>query len=89
MGAEGLAMRPGPKENLEEGLLSLVRDAITTRRTIEFDYLSRTTGQRSRLRVRPYGVLYGNRAFLVGPDRLGRRYEALAPCERERSTNHR
>ena len=66
MGAEGLAMRPGPKENLEEGLLSLVRDAITTRRTIEFDYLSRTTGQRSRLRVRPYGVLYGNRAFLVG-----------------------
>lgn len=66
MGAEGLAMRAGPKENLEEGLLSLMRDAITTRRTIEFDYLSRTTGQCSRQRVQPYGVLYGNRAFLVG-----------------------
>ena len=66
MEAEGLAMRPGPKQNLEEGLLTLVRDAITTRRTIEFDYLSLTTGQRSRMRVRSYGVLYGNRAFLVG-----------------------
>ena len=48
MGAEGHAMRPGPQESLEEGLLSLVRDAITTRRTIEFDYLSRSTGQLSR-----------------------------------------
>ena len=66
MGAEGLAMRPGPKESLEEGLLSLVRDAITACRTIEFDYLSRSTGQRSRQRVQPYGVLYGNRAFLLG-----------------------
>ncbi len=66
MEAEGLAMRPGPKQNLEEGLLPLVRDAIKARRTIEFDYLSRSTGQRSRQRVQPYGVLYGNRAFLVG-----------------------
>ena len=66
MAAEGLAMRPGPKESLEEGLLSLVRDAATARRTLEFDYFSRTMGRRSRQRVRPYGVLYGNRAFLVG-----------------------
>ena len=66
MEAEGLAMRAGPRENLEKGLLSLVRDAIATRRTIEFDYLSQGTGRRSRQRVQPYGVLYGNRAFLVG-----------------------
>ena len=66
MEAEGLAMRAGPKENLGEGLLSLVRDAIATRRIIEFDYLSQGTGRRSHQRVRPYGVLYGNRAFLVG-----------------------
>ncbi|MDE0028066.1 MAG: WYL domain-containing protein [Deltaproteobacteria bacterium] len=66
MEAEGLAMRAGPRECLEEGLLSLVRDAITARRKIEFDYLSRGTGRRRRRRVRPYGVLYGNRAFLVG-----------------------
>ena len=66
MEAEGLAMRAGPRERFEEGLLSLVRDAITARRKIEFDYLSRGTGRRRRRRVRPYGVLYGNRAFLVG-----------------------
>ena len=66
MEAEGLAMRAGPRENLEEGMLSLVRDAITTRRKIEFTYLSRGTGRRNRQRIWPYGVLYGNRAFLVG-----------------------
>ena len=66
MEAEGLAMRAGPRESLEKGLLSLVRDAIATCRMIEFDYLSQGTGRRSRQRVQPYGVLYGNRAFLVG-----------------------
>ena len=66
MEAEGLAMRAGPRESLEKGLLLIVRDAITRRRKIEFNYLLRGTGRRSRQRVRPYGVLYGNRAFLVG-----------------------
>ncbi len=66
MEAEGLAMRAGPRENLAEGLLSLVRDAITTRHKIEFNYLAQGTGRRNRQRARPYGVLYGNRVFLVG-----------------------
>ena len=66
MEAEGLAMRAGPRESFEEDLLSRVRDAITRRRKIEFKYLSRGTGRRNRQRVRPYGVLYGNRVFLVG-----------------------
>ena len=72
MQAEGLSMRAGPRESLEEGLLSLVREAITVRRKIEFDYVARGTGRRSRPRVRPYGVLYGNRAFLVGRTDRGR-----------------
>ena len=76
MEAEGLAMRAGPKEYFEEGLLPLVRNAIATRRKIEFDYLSRRTGRRIRRRVRPYGVLYGNRAFLVGRTDRGERI----PC---------
>ncbi|MDE0212488.1 MAG: WYL domain-containing protein [Deltaproteobacteria bacterium] len=66
MEAEGLAMRAGPRESFEDGLLSLVRDAIGSQRKIAFKYLSRGTGRRNRQRVRPYGVLYGNRAFLVG-----------------------
>ncbi len=66
MEAEGLAMRSGPRENLEEGLLSLLRNAIKAGRVVEFDYLAQWTGRRSHQRVQPYGVLYGNRAFLVG-----------------------
>ena len=65
MRAEGLAMRPGPSPHLESGLLSSLRDAIKARRTVEFDYISQSTGRRSLQRVQPYGVLYGNRAFLV------------------------
>jgi predicted DNA-binding transcriptional regulator YafY len=72
MEAEGLAMRAGPRENLEKGLFSLVREAISTRHMIEFDYLSRTTSRRSRQQVRPYGLLHGNRAFLVGPSSHGK-----------------
>ena len=66
MRAEGLAMRPGPKARLEEGLLAIVREALTARHILKFDYWARTTGLTSRQRVEPYGVLYGNRAFLVG-----------------------
>ena len=65
--AEGLAMRAGPRPRLDAGLLALLREAIATRRVVDADYLSRTTGRRSRQRIRPYGLLYGNRAFLVGP----------------------
>lgn len=72
MEAGGLAMRAGPRENLGKGLTSLVREAISTRHTIEFDYVSRATARRSRQRVHPYGVLYGNRAFLVGPTKRGK-----------------
>ena len=63
--AEGLAMRAGPRPRLDAGVLSTLREAITARRVVEFRYLARTTGQRSRQRVRPLGLLYGNRAFLV------------------------
>ena len=63
--AEGLAMRPGPRQPVEPGLLSLLRDAIRACRTVEFDYLSRAAGRRSRQLAEPYGLLYGNRPFLV------------------------
>ena len=66
MEAEGLAMRAGPRESLEEGLLSLLRNAIKAGRVVEFGYLAQWTGRHSHQRVQPYGVLYGNRAFLVG-----------------------
>ena len=64
--AEGLAMRPGPRERLDRGLLALLREAITTRREVEFRYFAQSTRRRSRQQVRPLDLLYGNRAHLVG-----------------------
>ena len=51
METEGLAMRPGPRESLEEGLLSLVRDAIMARRKIEFDSLVSQRFSAGRIQV--------------------------------------
>ena len=65
MGAEGLAMRPGPRELLADDLLPRLRDAISTRERISFEYLARFSGKVSRQKVAPLGLLYGNRAFLV------------------------
>ena len=64
--AEGLAMRPGPRQQLDRGLLACLREAIATCRIVEVRYLSQSTGRMSRQRIEPYGLLYGNRAFLVG-----------------------
>ena len=64
--AEGLAMRPGPRPRLDEGLLALLRHAIRTGRVVTFEYAARATGGRTTRRVEPYGLVYGNRAFLVG-----------------------
>ena len=64
--AEGLAMRPGPSERLDQGLLALLREAITTCRVVEFRYFAQSTRQSSTQQVRPYGLLYGNRTHLVG-----------------------
>ena len=66
MQAEGSAMRPGPRSQIKQGLLSLFRDAIRANRKVEFTYHARTSGRRSHQVVEPYGVLYGNRAYLVG-----------------------
>ena len=66
MRTEGLGMRAGPRPRLEEGLLSVLREAIKCSRVVEFDYFAQGTGRQSTRRVQPYGILYGNRAFLVG-----------------------
>ena len=53
MEMEGLAMRAGPRESFANGLPSLVREAISTRRMIEFDYVSRAAARRSRQALAP------------------------------------
>ena len=41
--AEGLAMRAGPRPRLDQGLLALLREAITVARAVAFDYAPRGT----------------------------------------------
>ena len=70
--AEALAMRPAPRPRLDEGVLALLRHAVSASRVVTFDYPARRTGGRNtRRRVEPYGLLYGKRAFLVGRSARG------------------
>ena len=64
-------MRAGPRPRLDAGLLSALREAITTCRLVKFRYLAQSTGLESWQRVRPLGLLYGNRAFLVASSDWG------------------
>lgn len=65
MQVEGLAMRPGPRQPVDADLLAILREAILTCRMVELRYHALSTGQTSRQRAEPYGLIYGNRAFLV------------------------
>ena len=65
MSAEGHATRAGPRTQIDASLIPLLRDAIRGNRVVEFRYVAHATGMTSRQRAEPYGVLYGNRPFLV------------------------
>ncbi len=64
--AEGLAMRPGPRHPIDPDLLAHLREAILRGRMVEFSYVGLHSGKSSIQKVEPYGLLYGNRPFLVG-----------------------
>ena len=64
--SEGLAMRPGPHVCVQSGLLPKLRDSIIGSRKVAFHYVSRQSGKEAKHVVAPYGILYGNRPYLVG-----------------------
>ena len=64
--AEGLAMRPGPRPRIREGVLENLREAVLACVKVRLHYHGRETGKLSRQIVCPYGFLYGNRHYLVG-----------------------
>ena len=66
MQAEGLAMRAGPRQPVDNDRLACLREAVLNERMVRFTYSSRSTGLKSYQLVEPYGLLYGNRTFLVG-----------------------
>ena len=63
--AEGIALRPGPRQNISADLLGDLRHAVIACRKVRLHYRARGTGRLSRQLVCPYGFLYGNRHYLV------------------------
>lgn len=65
MRAEALARQVGPRPRIEETLLSALRDALLRERAVRFSYGGETSNRR-RHTVVPYGLLFGQHAYLVG-----------------------
>lgn len=63
--AEGTAVRPGPHQQIDNGVLAELRTAIMASLKVRLHYVGRGTGTASRQVVCPYGFLYGGRAYLV------------------------
>lgn len=63
--AEGLAMRPGPRAHIADGVFTALRQAILACERVRLHYRSGITGKESRQPLEPYGLLYGNRPYLV------------------------
>lgn len=66
--AEGIAFRPGPREDIDQAILGDIRFAIKASRYVSFRYTSRLGEQTLRVRVKPVGLLYGHRHYLLGDD---------------------
>lgn len=63
--AEGIAMRPGPRPIVKDGVISEIRTAILKCEKIRIQYVSLGTNKTSVRKLCPYGCLYGNRHYLV------------------------
>jgi len=78
--AQGLAARPGPRQQIDASIAAAVTEAIKACRLLEIDYRSRGEPRPRRRRIVPYGVLTGLRRYVVakaaddagGPMRLYR-----------------
>src|SRR5487761_5218 len=63
--ADGLALRPGPRPNVDADIVAILREAVLAYHKVRIHYRARGTGVLSRQIVCPYGFLYGNRHYLV------------------------
>ena len=63
--AEGMALRPGPRQTIAPDIVAGLRHAILACAKVQLHYRARGTGALSRTLVCPYGFLYGNRHYLV------------------------
>ncbi len=63
--AEGFAYRPGPRPTIDPNVLHNIRHAIKAGCKARVRYQSRDTGKTTTQRICPYGLIYGNRNYLV------------------------
>jgi len=64
--AEGLVVRPGPREHIDPKVLSDLRRAVLTSHKVRLeDYRYRGSGKTGYVTVRPYGFQHGTRSYLI------------------------
>jgi predicted DNA-binding transcriptional regulator YafY len=66
--AEGLAMRPGPRSKVDFDILAAIRMGILTQHEVKILHRGRGNGKSKERVVRPYGLLYGHRHYLLAFD---------------------
>jgi predicted DNA-binding transcriptional regulator YafY len=88
--AEGMALRPGPRQTIASDIIAELRHAILACKKVQLHYRARSSGALSRTLVCPYGFLYGNRHYLVAdsfnPQARGLRLFSLANIEKVEAT---
>jgi predicted DNA-binding transcriptional regulator YafY len=65
MEAEGIAMRPGPRAVIAPGVLPTLRRAILGMQPVVVRYAGPDADEPNTRILRPYGILYGGRGWLV------------------------
>jgi predicted DNA-binding transcriptional regulator YafY len=65
MEANGFASRPGPRPIIAPRFFALIRQALLEGRCLAFTYRSEAAAAPAHREVVPYGVLYGQRVYLV------------------------
>jgi predicted DNA-binding transcriptional regulator YafY len=88
--AEGIALRPGPRQTIAPNIIAALRHAIMACKKVQLYYRARGSGALSRTLVCPYGFLYGNRHYLVAdslnPEARGFRLYSLPNIEKVEQT---
>ncbi len=81
---DGFGMQPGPRVIIPNDILKTLREAMLSDHRVKIHYRGRSTGQLSRQLVAPYGLLYGQRPYLVAYSFGQRAYRlwSLANIER-------
>ena len=65
LAAEGYALRPGPRPRIPQETLAKIRQAMAGFRIIKIHYRARRDGKVRIQPVKPHGLIFGNRHYLV------------------------